>query len=140
MSNDNAPSMADQVTKLYDLIGGYHATQLMEIARQLGLWAALSSEPGLSSDALAKRLGTDAFYMDVLCRTAFSFGLVDRQGEGWKMAPHFDQILGNPESSFFLAGASRIHMSVGEDYKDYVRHFRDGTTKPYQEHGDEFME
>jgi SAM-dependent methyltransferase len=140
MSESTPPSMADQVTRLYDLIGGYHATQLMEIARQLGLWAALTSEPGLTSAALATKLATDAFYMDVLCRTAFSFGLLDRQGDGWRMAPHFDQILGNPESSFYLAGAARIHMSVGEDYKDYVRHFRDGTTKPYQEHGQGFME
>jgi SAM-dependent methyltransferase len=55
------------------------------------------------------------------------------------MAPHFDQILGDPESSFYLAGAPKVHMVVGEDYRDYVRHFRAGTTKPYQEHGEAFM-
>jgi hypothetical protein len=55
------------------------------------------------------------------------------------MAPHFDQILGDPESSFYLAGAPKVHMVVGEDYREYVRHFRDGTTKPYQEHSETFM-
>ena len=139
MTNDNGPTLTDQVTRLYDLIGGSRdaADGDRATTRALGV---LTAEPGLNSDAIAKRLETDAFYMDVLCRTAFAFGLIDRQGDGWKMAPHFDQFLGNPESSFFLAGASRIHMSVGEDYKDYVRHFRDGTTKPYQEHDNEFME
>jgi SAM-dependent methyltransferase len=55
------------------------------------------------------------------------------------MAAHFDQILGDPESSFYLACAPRVHMVLGEDYRDYVGHFRAGTTRPYQTHGDEFM-
>lgn len=133
------PTLADQVSKLYDLVAGYHATNLLEIARELGVWDALTQSPGLTSEALAGRLGTQSFYTDVLCRTAFAFGLLDREGAGWRMAPHFDQILGDPESSFYLAGAPRVHMVVGEDYREYARHFRDGTTKPYQEHGETFM-
>jgi SAM-dependent methyltransferase len=138
-ATENAPTLADQVSKLYDLIGGYHATHLLEIARELGVWEALSHSPGLTSDGLARRLGTDAFYTDVLCRTAFSFGLLERDAAGWRMAPHLDQILGNPESSFYLARAPRVHMVVADDYRDYVRHFRARTTKSYQEHDDAFM-
>jgi SAM-dependent methyltransferase len=134
-----APTLADQVSKLYDLIAGYHATNLIEIARELGAWESLTQSPGLTSEALAARLGTHPFYTDVLCRTAFSFGLLDREGDGWRMAPHFDQILGDPESSFYLAGAPKVHMVVGEDYREYVRHFHAGTIKPYQEHGEAFM-
>jgi SAM-dependent methyltransferase len=134
-----APTLADQVSKLYDLVAGYHATHLLEIARELGVWEALAPSPGLTSEGLATGLGTDPFYTDVLCRTAFSFGLLEREGAGWRMAPHFDQILGNPESSFYLACAPRVHMVLGEDYRDYVRHFRAGTTKSYQEHGEAFM-
>lgn len=133
------PSLTDQVTRLYDFIAGYHATNLIEIARELGLWDAVTAQPGITSDGLASKLRTDPFYTDVLCRTAFSFGLLDREASGWRMAPHFDQILGNPDSSFYLADGARIHMLVGEDYKEYPRHFREGTTKPYQEHGDVFM-
>ncbi len=84
--------------------------------------------PGRSSDELAATLGTDPFYTDVLCRTAFSFDLLERDGSGWRMAPHFDQILGDPESSFYLARAARVHMRVGEDYYGYVSHIRAGTT------------
>jgi hypothetical protein len=91
------PTLADQVSRLYDLVAGYHATHLMEIARELGVWEALTRDPGLASRELADRLGTDPFYTDVLCRTAFSFGLLERDGDSWRMAPHFDQILGNPE-------------------------------------------
>jgi SAM-dependent methyltransferase len=134
-----APSLADQVSKLYDLVAGYHATNLLEIARELGVWEALTQSPGLTSEALAGRLGTQPFYTDVLCRTALAFGLLEREGAGWRMAPHFDQILGDPESSFYLASAPKVHMVVGEDYREYARHFRDGTTKPYQEHDETFM-
>lgn len=131
--------MADQVSRLYDLIAGYHATNLIEIARELGAWEALAQRPGLTSEALATRLGTQHFYTDVLCRTAFSFGLLDREGAGWRLAPHFDQILGNPESTFYLACAPKVHMVVGDDYPQYAIHFRAGTTKRYQEHDEAFM-
>jgi SAM-dependent methyltransferase len=133
------PTLAEQVSRLYDLVAGYHATNLIEIARELGAWQALTEHPGISSTQLAERLGADPFYTDVLCRTAFAFGLLDREGDGWRMAPHFDQILGVPESSFYLACAPRVHMKVGEDYPQYVQHFRAGTTTAYQQHDKEFM-
>jgi SAM-dependent methyltransferase len=139
MAPEGPPTLAGQVSRLYDLIAGYHATHLVEIARELGVWQALARTPGLTSEGLAGELDTDPFYTDVLCRTAFSFGLLEREGPGWRMAAHFDQILGDPESSFYLACAPRVHMVLGEDYRDYVGHFRAGTTRSYQEHGAVFM-
>src|SRR4029453_3691344 len=134
-----APALADQVSRLYDLVAGYHATHMMEIARELGVWEALTRDPGLASGELAERLGTDPLYTDVLCRTAFSFGLLHRDGDGWRMAPHFDQILGNPESSFYLACAPRVHMVLGDDYRAYPRPLRAGTTRSSQQHDERFM-
>jgi SAM-dependent methyltransferase len=133
------PTLADQVSRLYDLVAGYHVTNLLEIARELGVWEALVRRPGSTSEELAAELGTEPFYTDVLCRTAFSFGLLAREGAGWRMGPHFDQILGDPDSSFYLACAPRVHMVLGEDYRDYVGHFRAGTVRSYQEHGERFM-
>ena len=133
------PTLADQVSKLYDLIAGYHATHLLEIARELGVWDALAKDPGLSSEELAAQLGTWPFPTDVLCRTAFSFELLERDGDGWCLAPHFNQILGDPTSSFYLACAPRVHMVLGADYREYVDRFRAGTTKPYQDHDAVFM-
>jgi Dimerisation domain len=133
------PTLADQVSRLYDLIAGYHATQLIEIARELGVWEAVTSSPGVTSEGLATEIGTDRFYTDVLCRTAFSFGLLERDGGGWRMAAHFDQILGEPGSSFYLARAPRVHMVIGEDYRDYVHHFRAGTIRSSQDQEESFM-
>ena len=39
------PTLADQVSKLYELVAGYHATNLLEIARELGAGGA-DAEPG----------------------------------------------------------------------------------------------
>ncbi len=133
------PTLAQQVSRLYEIISGYHGTHLLEIGRALGAWEALTAAPGLTSAALAERIRTDPFYTDVLCRTAFSFGLLEREGEGWRMAVHFDQILGMPHSTFHLGRAARLHMLVGEDYRDYVTRFRDGSTLPYQAHSKDFM-
>ena len=52
-----APALADQVSRLYDLVAGYHATHLLEIARELGVWAALTASPGLTSEELASFSG-----------------------------------------------------------------------------------
>ncbi|MEA2661716.1 MAG: hypothetical protein QOH08_1288 [Chloroflexota bacterium] len=134
------PTLPEQVTKLYDLIGGFHATHLLEIGRELGVWEAITATPGITSDALAARLGTDPFYTGVLVRTAFAFELVERRGDGWRMAPHFDQILGTPGATFYLGGAARTHQVVAEDYADYPKRFREGIRVPYQQHSKEFME
>lgn len=139
MTKPETPTLAQQVTKLYDIIAGFHGTHLLEIGRSLGAWDALAAAPGLTSDALAERMGTARFYTDVLCRTAFAFGLLERHGQGWRMAPHFDEILGKPDSTFYLGRTARVHMLLGEDYRDCLARFRDGTAVPYQAHGDEFM-
>jgi SAM-dependent methyltransferase len=133
------PTLSDQVSRLYEIIGGFHATNLLKIAQELGVWRELTNEPGLTSEALAGRIGADNFYTDILCRTAFSFALLDRLGDGWRMAPHFDQILGDPDSTFYLGSAASVHMLVGEDYAHYIRHFRDGTRRSYQAHNEAFM-
>ena len=134
-----APSLTDQVTRMYDLLAGYHGTHLLEIARELGIWRTLTANPGMAPDGLADALGLDRFYTGILCKTAFSLGFLDREGDGWRMAPHFDQILGNPESPFYQADFARVHMLVGNDYAEYAKHFRERSVSAYQEHDSHFM-
>lgn len=133
------PTLAEQVTKLYDLISGYHATNLLEIGRELGVWEAITAQPGITSAELATAITSDPAYTDVLARTAFALELVERDGVGWRMAPHFEQILGTPSSTFYLGSAPGVHFAVGADYPDYVRRFREGARVPYQDHGPAFI-
>ncbi len=134
------PTLSEQVTRLYDIIAGYHATNLLAVAEELGVWRAITAEPGITSDGLATKLGTEPLYTDVLCRTAFAFELLERAGTGWRMATHFDQILGDPDATFYLGRAAEVHMVVGQDYQDYPAHFRNRTRSSYQAHDARFME
>jgi ubiquinone/menaquinone biosynthesis C-methylase UbiE len=134
------PTLPEQVTKLYDLISGFHATYLLSVGRDLGVWEAITATPGITSDELAAKLGIDPYYTRTLCKTAFAFELVVNDGHGWVMAPHFDQILGTPSATFYLGDAARTHQFVAEDYASYPQRFRDGSTLPYQQHSAEFMQ
>ena len=54
------PSLADQVSRLYDLIAGYHVTNLIEVAREVGAWEDDHGPPGdRLGDRSRRRLGTD---------------------------------------------------------------------------------
>jgi len=135
------PTLAEQVSRLYDLIAGYHLTNLLEVAREVGVWEQIAAHPGVDAPALAAALGTDADYTDVLCRTAFAFELIERDGDGWRMAPHMDAILGDPDSAFYLGRAARVHLMLGaEDYPDLADRLRRGRVVPYQDHSDAFIE
>ena len=91
------PSLAEQVSRLYDLIAGYHLTQ-PDRGRARGRGLGADRRPARDRLKVARRqaLGTDPHYTDVLCRTAFAFELLEREGDGWRMAPHMDTILGDP--------------------------------------------
>ena len=136
-----SPTLAEQVSRLYDLIAGYHLTNLIEIAREVGVWERIATQPGIDSRTLAEELGTDPHYLDVLCRTAFAFELLEREGDGWRMAAHMDAILGDPASAFYLGRAARVHLTLGgEDYPDLADRLRTGRVVPYQDHGDALIE
>jgi SAM-dependent methyltransferase len=133
------PTLPDQITRLYNLIAGYHATHLIEVGRQLGVWEAVTATPGVTAGDLAARLGTDPFYTEALCETALAFELLERDREGWRMAPHFDAILGSPDATFYLGRAAKVHIAMGADYEDYAARFRAGSAVPYQDHDAELV-
>ena len=107
----DSPTLADQVSKLYDLVAGYHVTHLVEIARELGVWDALTRNPGRISSELAETLGVDAFYTDVLCRTAFSLAcwIATATAGGWR---HI-----STRSSETLSRASTSPMHHGRTWR-----------------------
>jgi SAM-dependent methyltransferase len=136
----SGPTLAGQVSRLYDLIAGYHLAHLIEFARELGAWEAITGSPGIDSRTLAAQLGTDAAYTDVLCRTAFAFELLQREGGGWRMAPHMDAILGDSDSAFYLGRAAKVHLLLGgEDYPETADRIRTGRVVPYGDHSDAFI-
>src|SRR6266852_2326031 len=49
------PTLAQQVSRLYEIIAGYHGTHLLEIGRAVGFWEAITAVPGLTADGPALR-------------------------------------------------------------------------------------
>ena len=86
----------------------------------------------MDSAALAGALTTDPDYTDILCRTAFAFQILERDGDGWRMGPHMDAILGDPDSPFYLGRAATVHLLLGgEDYPDLADRIRRGRVVSY---------
>lgn len=58
-----------------------------------GLIATLDARPGRTADDLADALGLDHFYVSVWCRSALAAGVLDRAGDGYRLAPHLGTLL-----------------------------------------------
>ncbi len=132
-------TIADQVTRLYESIAGFHTTHMLEVGRELGIWTYLAAHPGATSEAVAASGDLNPFYTDILCKTALSAGVLERSAEGWEMAPHMDELLGSPGTTFDLSRAARTHIMLGEDYAEYPEAFRRGSDLTYQNHDAGFM-
>jgi SAM-dependent methyltransferase len=139
MSARDDVTIADQVTRLYESIAGFHTTHMLEVGRELGIWTYLTEHPGATSDEIASAGDLNPFYTDVLCKTALSAGVLQRGAGGWEMAPHMDVLLGSPGTTFDLSRAARTHIMLADDYAEYAEAFRGGSDLTYQSHDATFM-
>jgi len=136
---DDDVTISDQVTRLYELIAGFHTTHLLEVGRQLGVWTHLTAHPESTSGDLAASLDLNPFYTEVLCKTAFSAGILERGDRGWVMGAHMGTLLGSPGTTFDLSRIARTHIMLAEDYVEYAEAFRHGSDLTYQNHDPGFM-
>ena len=122
-----SPTLADQVSRLYDLIAGYHATHLLEIARELGVWEALAHEPGMTSEDARHAARRRTRSTPTCCAAPrSSSGCWSGMAPGGEWRRTSTRSWATPTSSFYLARAPRMHMVLGEDYRRLRRPFRAG--------------
>ncbi len=132
-----------QTDLIWDYIKGFHAVHLMDIGKTLGLFEAIkNAEDGLTAAALATALDLHAHYVDIWCKTAFAYRLLDADGDGhYRLAPHFDTILVDHRHPRYLApyvsGSVRF---FADDFKRYPDHFRTGAVHSFQAHGEDFSD
>jgi SAM-dependent methyltransferase len=135
------PTADDQVARVFAWRRGFDAVHLIALGLDLGLFEALKATPDVTSAALAERLGFDGRHVDVWCRTACGFGLLDGADPGptWRLAPHFDQILASPTHPRFLGAYVRLGSEVAaDDFAQLRDAFRTGKARPFQGRGDGF--
>src|SRR5439155_3343020 len=89
-----------QMAKILGYFKGMHATHLINLGNQLGLFDRLAAEPGgTQPDVLATALGLHAPYVRQWCETACALELLDYDPvAGYRLAPFMDEILGRSDA------------------------------------------
>jgi SAM-dependent methyltransferase len=107
----------------------------------LGMFNHLAAHPdGVFPDALAIALGLHLPYVRAWCETACALELLDYEpASGYQFAPHMDELLGQPDATFYLGLFPAVHLQIERDYARYSELFRTGGAFPYQEHDEPFL-
>lgn len=134
------PTADSQVTKIFEWRRGFNAMHLIDIGIRLGLFRTLAETPHLDPQSLASRLGLHAPYVKVWCTTAYSFGLLDAEGEtSFRLAPFVNDILANPSHPRYLGGYVQLGTRFAtDDYRYALDAFRTGETSPFQGRSEQF--
>lgn len=99
-----APTVKEQAGLLQHHVAGYMAVRIIDIGLRAGLVEAIGARPGSTADAVADDLGLDPFYAAVWCRGAFGAGVLDRHGDGYRLAPWMDTVLLDRASPAYVGG------------------------------------
>ena len=136
------PSIEQQAGRVWDYLKGFHAVHLLAMGTETGLFAeiAKAGAQGLAPAALASQLRLHPPYIEVWCRTAYSYGFLESDdGERFRLAPHMDKLLVERADPRHLAPyVSTTVNHVADDLRRYPQHFRDGSVYRFQEHGADF--
>jgi SAM-dependent methyltransferase len=92
------PSLTDTAPALLSLVAGYVGHRTIAIGLRRGLIRQVADHPGTTADDLADALGLDPFYVSVWCRAAVAAGVLDRDGTGFRTAPHMATLLLDADS------------------------------------------
>jgi SAM-dependent methyltransferase len=115
---------------------GYQATWVIDIGLKAGLFAAIAEAGPIAEQALGARLGgLDERYLQVWCRAAYAFELVDwDEREGYRLAPHMRELLLDPADPQFLGGRLQFFAALNEDFRAFPGYLQQGGTWPRSEH------
>jgi SAM-dependent methyltransferase len=124
----------DQVARIFAWRRGFNAIHLIDLGVELGLFRAFAETPGAEAAAVARRLQLHGPYVDVWCKTAYGFGLLEADAVGqYRLAAHFDQILASPGHPRYLGGYVRLGTEfAAEDFRRCREAFRNGASVPFQ--------
>jgi len=98
------PALSDQLAQLMAQAAGYVGHRTIAIGLRTGLIPALAGAPGATPDQLAASLRLDQLYTAVWCRAALAAAILDRHGEGYRLAPHMATLLLDDTSQAFVGG------------------------------------
>lgn len=134
---------SQQWQTIYGYILGFQATWIADIGLKVGLFEAISraGNSGLSEAQLAEQLGYDRRYVEVWCRAAYAFEFLDwDEAQGYRLAPHMDELLLDPSKPDFLGGRVQFYSALYEDFKAFPDYLQSGDIWPRSEHNPWILE
>src|SRR4051812_32681253 len=114
-----APTKHAQWQRLYDALLGNQMSWVIDVGLKADLFRTIADAGtvGIMEEALAARLGYALRYVQVWCRAAFAFELLDwDEIAGFRLAPHMDALLLDPDDPQYSAGRIQTYVAFYEDY------------------------
>lgn len=106
----NGPTLQEQAAEvLMPLAAGYVGHRTVAVGLRRGLIETLAVErDGMTTDELADSRGFDPFYVEVWCRAALAAGVLERDGDRYRLAHHMDTLLLDDASPAHIGAIFRI--------------------------------
>lgn len=127
----------EQWQKLYDALLGNQMSWVIDVGLKADLFRAIAvaGEAGITEAALAEQLGYAQRYVEVWCRAAFAFELLDwDETTGYRLAPYMEALLLDPDDPEFSAGRIQTLVAFYEDYLAFPRLLQTGEIWPRSAH------
>ena len=136
MSADQVSKDA-QFQKLVGYVVGNQAAWFVDIGLKAGLFHAVADagEAGIHENALSEQLGYTLRYVQVWCRGAYAFELLDwDDASGFRLAPHMESLLLDGANPRFMGGRFPFYTALYEDYRAFPEYLRTGGIWPRSAH------
>jgi SAM-dependent methyltransferase len=136
MSADQVPKDA-QFQKLVGYVVGNQAAWFIDIGLKTGLFRTVAGagESGIREDALSEQLGYTLRYVQVWCRGAYAFELLDwDDSSGYRLAPHMESLLLDRSDPRWMGGRFPFYTALFEDFRAFPEYLRTGDIWPRSAH------
>jgi hypothetical protein len=127
---------ASQWERLVSYAVGFQAVWIIDIGLKQGLFEAIRAAPdGIGGAELAGAMGCDPRYVELWCRSAYVYELLDwDEHRGYRLAPETARLLLDAGDPLFMGGRIQFIAALHEDFRAYPEHLRTGATWPRSEH------
>lgn len=134
-------SPKQQLELIWSYIKGFHAVHLISIGSKLNLFEMIaSSKEAISARGLAERAGLHPPYVEIWCKTACAYDLIEISEKGFmRLAPHMAALLSDNTNPRYIADyAVAAAGFFTDDLRKYPEYFKSGNQFSFQNHGPEF--
>lgn len=106
-------SKDDQFKTLLNHVLGNQAAWFIAIGLRTGLFRVIADNDSVTDDDLSAQLGFHPRYVDVWCRGAYAFELLDwDEVSGYRLAPHLESLLFDAADPQFMGGRIQFFTAL----------------------------